>query len=105
MLDLPADRQVERGDDGLPTGRLVDPAPGPWDDCFSLAGRPVLTWPGAVRATLGGDAAWWVVYTEPEHAVCVEPQTAPPDAWDHPQWHDHLAAGSLTLTVDVEHLA
>ena len=26
-----------RADDGLPTGRLVEPTPGPWDDCFQLA--------------------------------------------------------------------
>jgi len=75
---------VERGADGLPTGRLVDPAPGPWDDCFQLASTPVLTWPGALKLTLESSAAWWVVYDEPDDTVCVEPQTTPPDAFDHP---------------------
>ena len=75
---------VERGPDGLPTGRLVEPTPGPWDDCFQLAAAPVLTWPGALEVTLSSSAPWWVVYDEPADTVCVEPQTAPPDAFDHP---------------------
>ena len=75
---------VERGDDGLPTGRLVSPTVGPWDDCFHLASTPVLTWPGALELTLSSSARWWVVYDEPSDTMCVEPQTAPPDAFDHP---------------------
>lgn len=75
---------VERGDDGLPTGRLVDPLPGPWDDCFRLASDPVLTWPGALAVTLSSSARWWVVYDEPADTTCVEPQTTPPDAFGHP---------------------
>ena len=34
-------RMYERGHDGLPTGRLTDPTPRPWDDCvIDLAGPP-----------------------------------------------------------------
>lgn len=76
---------VERGDDALPTGRLVDPRPGPWDDCFQMASSPVLTWPGALELTLSATSPWWVVYDKPADAVCVEPQTAPPDAFGHPR--------------------
>ncbi len=75
---------VERAEDGLPTGRLVDPTPGPWDDCFKVAGAPVLRWPGALELRLSSSSPWWVVYDEPVETVCVEPQTAPPDAFDHP---------------------
>ena len=75
---------VERADDGLPTGRLISPTVGPWDDCFRLASTPVLTWPGALELTLSSSARWWVVYDEPTDTICVEPQTAPPDAFDHP---------------------
>src|SRR5690606_1440901 len=42
-LSFAPDAMVERGADGLPTGRLVDPSPGPWDDCFRDHGSPVLT--------------------------------------------------------------
>lgn len=74
---------VERGEDGLPTGRLVEPSPGPWDDCFRMGSAPVLTWPGALEVTLSSSAQWWVVYDQPVGTTCVEPQTAPPDAFGH----------------------
>ncbi len=70
-----------RDADGIPTGEVIAPPPGPWDDCFSdLASDPVITWPGALRLTLRSTATRWVVYDEPEHALCVEPLTGPPDA-------------------------
>lgn len=80
-LDVVA--MVERGRDGLPTGQLISPTPGPWDDCFALGGPPVLTWPGALELTVSSTSPWWVIYDQPESTVCVEPQTAPPDAFDH----------------------
>jgi galactose mutarotase-like enzyme len=61
-----------------------------------LTSDPVLTWPGALSLTLSSSAAWWVVFTEREHLVCVEPQTTPPDAFDHPSlqpdgaWPHHM---------------
>ncbi|MGA8987162.1 aldose 1-epimerase [Aeromicrobium sp.] len=81
---LDADVMVQRGADGLPTGRLTEPRPGPWDDCFRLATAPIVTWPGAVELTLSASTPWWVVYDEPAATICLEPQTAPPDAFDHP---------------------
>lgn len=96
--------QVQRGDDGLPTGRLVPPLEGPWDDCFTLADPPQLTWPGVLGLTLYSDAAWWVLFTEPDHAVCAEPQTAPPDAFHHPRWAPFLDAREVRLTMVVEDL-
>jgi aldose 1-epimerase len=39
-----------------------------------------LIWEDAARIDIESDAPWWVVYTEDADAVCVEPQTAPPDA-------------------------
>ncbi|WP_162891167.1 aldose 1-epimerase [Aeromicrobium sp. A1-2] len=81
---LDAGAMVERGNDGLPTGRLTAPHPGPWDDCFRLSSAPVITWPGALELTLSASTPWWVVYDVPETTVCLEPQTAPPDAFGHP---------------------
>jgi len=83
-LSIRSTTMVERGADGLPTGRLVDPSDGPWDDCFLVASPPVLEWPGALRLTLRSSSPWWVVYDQPADALCVEPQTAPPDAFSHP---------------------
>lgn len=65
----------------LPTGARVPVPPGPWDDAFTdLDGPMVLTWPDALRVEMTSDAPWWVIYSEQPDAICVEPQTAPPDA-------------------------
>jgi aldose 1-epimerase len=73
--------QEERGDDHLPTGRRVEPKPGPWDDCFGMPdGVDVtLTWPGQLELKVTSREEWVVVYDEQEAAVCVEPQTGPPN--------------------------
>lgn len=71
----------ERGVDHLPTGNRTDPGPGPWDDCFGMPdGVDVtLTWPGRLEVTVTSPEKWAVIYDEQEVAVCVEPQTGPPD--------------------------
>ena len=80
-LDLDAASMYLRDADGIATPRLVEPPAGPWDDCFTdLGRRPVLRWPGFLELTVESDCPDWVVYTIPEDALCVEPQTAPPDA-------------------------
>ncbi|MER6789538.1 aldose 1-epimerase [Streptomyces sp. NPDC000658] len=73
--------QEERGDDHLPTGNRIDPKPGPWDDCFGMPGGVdvTLTWPGQLELKVTSREEWVVVYDEQEAAVCVEPQTGPPD--------------------------
>ncbi|WP_030191375.1 aldose epimerase [Streptomyces violaceorubidus] len=73
--------QEERGDDHLPTGNRTDPKPGPWDDCFGMPdGVDVtLTWPGRLELKVTSREQWVVVYDEQEAAVCVEPQTGPPN--------------------------
>jgi aldose 1-epimerase len=76
-----ATAMFERGTDGLPTGALVVPRPRPWDDAFTgLRSAPIVRWPDALEITLSSTAGVWVVYDEPVEGVCVEPQTAPPDA-------------------------
>jgi aldose 1-epimerase len=73
--------QEERGDDHLPTGRRIDPLPGPWDDCFGMPdGVDVtLTWPNELRLRVTSPAPWVVVFDEQPEAVCVEPQSGPPN--------------------------
>jgi galactose mutarotase-like enzyme len=71
----------ERDADHIATGHLVEPTPGPWDDCFTdLRSDPRLTWPGGPELTLSSDCVDWVVFNQRDDALCVEPQTAPPDA-------------------------
>lgn len=82
----PAELQLEpggmyvRGPDGLPTGELRAPRPGPWDDAFiDLRSPPRLRWPGVLELEISASTDVWVVYDERPDAICVEPQTAPPD--------------------------
>ncbi|MFF8373645.1 aldose 1-epimerase [Streptomyces lydicus] len=80
-LDFAPEWQEERGDDHLPTGRRMLPKPGPWDDCFGMPGGvdATLTWPGRLELRVTSRAEWVVVYDEQEAAVCVEPQSGPPN--------------------------
>lgn len=73
--------QEERGEDHLPTGQRITPRPGPWDDCFGMPyGVDVtLTWPGELELKVTSRAEWVVVYDEQAEAVCVEPQSGPPN--------------------------
>jgi aldose 1-epimerase len=81
VVDLEAGGMLGRGADGLPDGTVVCPIPPePWDDCFvDVAGAPGVHWPGALEVRIESDAPCWVVYTEREEGVCVEPQTGPPN--------------------------
>lgn len=79
-LDFTPGFMLERDAEMIPTGARLPVSPGPWDDCFGdVASPPVLTWPEGLQLTLTSTCDYWVVYTEPKHAVCVEPQTAVPN--------------------------
>ncbi|MGW4300527.1 aldose epimerase family protein [Streptomyces sp. NPDC004376] len=80
-IDFTPAWQEERGADHLPTGNRIDPRPGPWDDCFGMPdGVDVtLTWPEQLELKLTSREQWAVVYDEQDAAVCVEPQTGPPN--------------------------
>ncbi len=76
---------------GLPTGRLVQPGPGPWDDTFTdIRGTMEVRWPGAARIGIETSCDHVVVYDRAPQGVCVEPQTGPPDA---------LNLGSATIVT------
>jgi aldose 1-epimerase len=81
-LTLGMRSMYERDDDFIATRTLLTPPPaGPWDDCFTDADKPTkLTWPKAATLTIETSCPDLVVYTMPEAAICIEPQTAPPDA-------------------------
>ena len=62
----------------LPPSRV---SPGPWDDCF-INDAPVTLHRAGQSLRLTSDCTHWVVFDEPAHATCVEPQTGPPDAFN-----------------------
>jgi len=103
-LDLAAASMYELDVDALPTGRLVEPPPGPWDNCFTgFAASPVLRWGRELSLRLDSSADHWVVFDEPTDAVCVEPQTAAPDQLENDdvvvEAGDHRTI-ELTITWD-----
>jgi aldose 1-epimerase len=79
-LLLPARTMYVRDADGITTSTTTAPTDRPWDDCFTdLTGAPRLTWPGILELEIESSCDHWVVYDQLEHAICVEPQTGPPD--------------------------
>ena len=79
-LEFSAGKMLKRVD-GLPNGEIISPTPQPWDDAFTeIRGTPAVIYEDVVRIDIESDAPWWVVYNEDPEGICVEPQTAPPDA-------------------------
>ena len=70
-----------RDDDHIAVDELVGVTDGPWDDCF-VNHEPVGLEIDGVHVTISSACDHWVVYDEPPHATCVEPQTGPPDAFN-----------------------
>jgi aldose 1-epimerase len=84
VLHLDAATMLRRDPDGVASRERVLPSAGPWDDCFTELRRPiVIEWPGVLALEVTSSCPWWVVYDEEPEAVCVEPQTEPPDELNH----------------------
>lgn len=100
QLDVEPERMFEMGEEMIPTGAMVAPSAPPWDNCFVLRHPPVLRWPGQLEVTLRSDCPYWTVFTEPDHALCVEPQTDAPDAFNRTP-HIVAAGGELAATFEL----
>ena len=83
-LEVGPTSMYERDEFGIPTGRLIDPTPGPWDDCFVNTQPISLHYDRqlAPTVTVSSGCDHVVVYDEPADATCVEPQSGPPDAFN-----------------------
>jgi aldose 1-epimerase len=78
---LEFDRCYPTDDEQIPTGRLAEPPARPWDLCMVGAHHPLeLRYSNGLRVVVQSDCDHWVVYDEPSHATCVEPQSGPPNA-------------------------
>lgn len=83
VLDFGSPPMYELDERAIPTGRLVPCPPGPWDNCFTDLDRdPRLRWPGLLTITVGSSCDHWVMFDQPPHAVCVEPQSGAPDEFN-----------------------
>lgn len=83
-LDFAPREMYQRDVFGLPSGALVSPSAGPWDDCFLNTAPVVLRYDRDVvgAVTVVSDCTHTVVYDQPVDATCVEPQSGPPDAFN-----------------------
>ncbi len=80
QLEVAPGRAYAVDADMIPTGALVAPPPPPWNETFiDLAAAPIIRWPGALDIEITSSFDHWVVFTEPEHALCIEPQSGPPN--------------------------
>ena len=80
--DMAASVRAERGGDALPTGVLLpyDPNDGPFDDAFHVPdGKARVRWPGSLTIDIDSDGTWFVMFDELPAAVCIEPQSGPPN--------------------------
>lgn len=83
-VEFHAEHMYERDATGIPTGRVITPPAGPWDDCFrDLTADPVLRWLAGPTVTISSNLDRWIVFDVPTHALCVEPQSAAPDSFNH----------------------
>ena len=72
-----------RDDSHIPTGERIPAPEGPWDDCFVDMLEPVeLRWEG-LTLHVTSDCSHWVIFDQLHHATCVEPQSGPPDGFNH----------------------
>ena len=72
---------------GIPTGEVASPSDQPWDDCFTNPLAPIeLRYEtpdhDSLLITVDSDCDHWVIYDQPAHATCVEPQSGPPDGFN-----------------------
>ncbi len=102
-LEFEPSRCYPRDAEGLALLPLVEPPPAPWDDCF-LNERPVELHRNGQRIRLSSDCHHWVVYDEPRHATCVEPQTGPPDAFNLGLAATVAAGASLSAWFQIDWL-
>ena len=81
-LEIDFSEMYVRDEQYIPSGRRITPPPGPWDDCFVGARRPpTVVFADDTRVTVESDCDHWVIYDMPTHALCVEPQSGPPDGF------------------------
>jgi aldose 1-epimerase len=75
-----AGRIYATDDHQIPTGELLPVPDGPWDETFiDVTQTPILRWGDALTLSLSSNFDHWVVFTQPDHAVAIEPQSGAPN--------------------------
>lgn len=93
-----------RDDDKVATKTISSPKPLPWDDCFVGETPDIkLTWGNLLTLDLTSNFPYWVIYSAPEDALCVEPQSAPPNALELEKAQILAAGESLVLNFKLQY--
>lgn len=72
----------------------------PFDDAFDVpTGKGFIEWPDALRIDFSSDVDTFVIFDEPDDVFCIEPQTGPPDAVNHPR---HIVSPGKPLEASVK---
>lgn len=101
--DIDFDSMLARDADNIVSTVEVAPTQGPWDDCFVNPRRAPTLRNGDTVITLDSDCNYWMVYTEPSHAFCLEPMSGPPNSLDtsHPRRRVVTPSQPLTRTLTI----
>lgn len=79
-VEFAAGKIYATDDEQIPTGERVPVPAGPWDETFvEVTQTPILRWGDALTVSLSSNFDHWVVFTQPEHAVAIEPQSGAPN--------------------------
>lgn len=80
-FDFRPTAMYRRDDEWITVDELVPVPEAPFDDCFRND-QPVRLTVGGVDLVLTSGCTDWVVFDMRPHGTCVEPETAPPDAFN-----------------------
>lgn len=62
---------------------------GPFDSTLNVPGQKIeLAWGDRLGLTVENSSPWFVIYDQPKHATCIEPQSAPPNAFSRAELND-----------------
>lgn len=91
-----------RDNQKVATPKIVRPKPLPWDDCFVGDNPNVeISWGDLLQLKLRSNWKYWVIYSEKRDAICLEPQTAPPNAIELNQCQILNAGDSMELEFQI----
>lgn len=82
-FEVDFEKMYVRDDSGIPNGQTISPPPPPYDDCFTGSrSQPRIIFDETIALTIDSDCSHWVVYDQTSHAICIEPQSGPPNGFN-----------------------
>ena len=72
-----------RDEFGIPTGETIAPPAPPYDDCFTDSQHaPRIIFDETITMVIDSNCSHWVIYDQTSYAICVEPQSGPPNGFN-----------------------